>query len=77
MTNKTNSHIPRNAPGFSTYCFVIRSCLEQDLHEDAAMIAAFMERHREQLFSMYSVGVPAAAAMFALAGELELDDSAC
>lgn len=69
----THQHVARNG-GFPTYCFVIRSCLEQDLHEAPDAIAGFMEKARDRLFGMYSAGVPAAAALLALAHEYEIDD---
>lgn len=66
----------RNAAGFSTYCYVIRSCLEQDFHEPAQVIADFMERMRDKLFTMYSAAVPAAAVVLALAQEFEAAECA-
>lgn len=71
MTNQTSITMSGSAAGFSRYCFVIRSCLEQDFHEPAPMVAGFMERNRERLFEMYATAVPAAAAVLALALEFE------
>lgn len=76
MTSKTKITIDRDAGGFSTYCFVIRSCLEREFHEPPQSITAFMERNREHLFTMYSTAVPAAAAVLALALEFEAAECA-
>ena len=62
------------ADGFSTYCFAIRSCLEQDLQEHADVVSAFMVRNRDRLFSLYSNGVPAAAAFLVLEQDFEPDE---
>ena len=66
----------RAVDGFSTYCFAIRSCLEQDLQEHADVISAFMERNRDRVFSMYSTGVPAAAAFLMLEHDFEASEYA-
>ena len=71
MNNQTNITMSVNAAGFSRYCFVIRSCLEQEFHEPAQLVAAFMEQNRDRLFEMYATSVPAAAAVLALAVEFE------
>lgn len=71
MINQTNVKMSGSAAGFSRYCFVIRSCLEQDFHEPADLVSAFMEQQRDRLFEMYATSVPAAAAILALALEFE------
>lgn len=71
MTESTSIITHRSAAGFARYCFVIRSCLEQDLHEPAELVAPFMEQHRDRLFEMYANSVPAAAVVLALSHEFE------
>jgi hypothetical protein len=71
MSNQTCITMSGSAAGFSRYCFVIRSCLEQDFHEPAHLMTAFMEQNRDRLFEMYATSVPAAAAVLALALEFE------
>ena len=77
MNNQTNIATNVNAAGFSRYCFVIRSCLEQDFHEPTHLVAAFMEQNRDRLFEMYATSVPAAAAVLALALEFEASQYVC
>lgn len=71
MTNQTRITMSGSAAGFSRYCFVIRSCLEQEFQEPADLVAVFMEQNRDRLFEMYATSVPAAAAVLALAMEFE------
>jgi len=71
MTAQANIIKNGSAAGFAQYCFVIRTCLEQDLHEPPGLVADFMEQNRERIFSMYATSVPAAAAVFAFAQEFE------
>lgn len=71
MPNQACITMSGSAAGFSRYCFVIRSCLEQDVHEPTHLVAGFMEQNRERLFEMYATSVPAAAAVLALAQEFE------
>ncbi|WP_206047157.1 hypothetical protein, partial [Noviherbaspirillum denitrificans] len=71
MSAQTQNILHRSAAGFARYCFVVRSCLEQDLHEPPQLVASFMEQHRDRLFEMYATSVPAAAAVLAFAHEFE------
>lgn len=77
MTSQTSITMSVSAAGFARYCFVIRSCLEQDFHEPAHLVAAFMEQNRDRLFEMYATSVPAAAAVLALAIEFEASQYVC
>lgn len=77
MTNQTSITMSGSAAGFARYCFVIRSCLEQDSHEPVHLVAAFMEQNRDRLFEMYATSVPAAAAVLALAIEFEASQYVC
>lgn len=71
MSNQTCSALSGNAADFSRYCFVVRSCLEQEFHEPDDVVATFMEQNRDRLFEMYATSLPAAAAVLALAMEFE------
>ncbi|WP_420473224.1 hypothetical protein [Noviherbaspirillum sp. ST9] len=71
MTTQTSVTMSGSAAGFSRYCFIVRSCLEQDFQEPADLVAGFMEQNRDRLFEMYATGVPAAAAVLAFAMEFE------
>lgn len=71
MTTQSSITMSGSADGFSRYCFVIRSCLEQDFHEPLHLVTTFMEQNRDRLFGMYATSVPAAAAVLALALEFE------
>ena len=71
MTQQTAVAMNGSAAGFAQYCFVIRSCLEQDLHEPAKLVATFIEQNRDRLFEMYATSLPAAAAVLALSLEFE------
>jgi hypothetical protein len=77
MTNQSSISMSVSAAGFARYCFVIRSCLEQDCHEPPHLVAAFTEQNRDRLFVMYATSVPAAAAVLALALEFEASEYVC